>query len=122
MLGAPPARQPGAAPAPRNRPSARGDAKADPVYVANLLARLERQVEYPRVARLNGIEGRVVLRIGVAADGRLVQLAVETSSGNALLDEAALAAARRAAPLPPPPASMGATLFYVPVTFDLTDR
>ncbi|MDA8249959.1 MAG: energy transducer TonB, partial [Rhodospirillales bacterium] len=47
---------------------------------------------YPRAARRDNIQGRVVMRVRVAADGRPLAAEVAVSSGSALLDRAALAA------------------------------
>lgn len=46
--------------------------------------------EYPAVARHRQLEGRVVLRIKVLADGQVGQASVHVSSGHDILDEAAL--------------------------------
>lgn len=50
--------------------------------------------EYPRQARRRNLEGTVWLRLRVSSDGLPAEVILETSSGHALLDEAALAAAR----------------------------
>ncbi|MFA7428821.1 MAG: TonB family protein [Rhodospirillaceae bacterium] len=49
---------------------------------------------YPRSARLAGQEGRVVVRVQVAADGTVTSLHVVTSSGTDALDTAAVRAVR----------------------------
>jgi len=51
--------------------------------------------DYPAGARRRGVEGTVIVRILVAADGLAADCSILTSSGNALLDDAALRAARR---------------------------
>lgn len=51
--------------------------------------------DYPDGARRRGIEGLVLVRIDVDAAGTAVACTVMTSSGNVLLDDAALRAARR---------------------------
>jgi TonB family protein len=53
-------------------------------------------IRYPRIARRQGIEGRVVVRFRVV-DGRAEGLQVVESAG-AILDEAALQAVMRAGP------------------------
>ncbi|MBY0522980.1 MAG: energy transducer TonB [Gemmataceae bacterium] len=45
---------------------------------------------YPREAQLQGLEGRVVLSIRVAADGSVAEATIERSSGYQILDDAAL--------------------------------
>ena len=54
---------------------------------------------YPRSARLNGLEGRVLLRAVIRADGHLAEVSVITSSGHTVLDDAAVEAVRLACPL-----------------------
>ncbi len=51
--------------------------------------------DYPRQARREGWEGRVVLSVAVAVHGHATSVAVRQTSGYAILDEAALAAVRR---------------------------
>lgn len=50
---------------------------------------------YPLAARRLGVEGRVVLRVHVLADGRSAEVRIVRSSGHALLDESALSTVRR---------------------------
>lgn len=50
---------------------------------------------YPHAARLQGIEGRVLLLAHVLADGRCADVQLQQTSGHAQLDEAALNAVRR---------------------------
>ncbi len=45
---------------------------------------------YPRRARQRGIEGRVVIRLTVAADGTPARISILRSSGYAILDQAAV--------------------------------
>lgn len=49
---------------------------------------------YPVLARRMGLEGQVVLRVRVTADGQLRSVEVMTGSGHDLLDQAALDAVR----------------------------
>jgi periplasmic protein TonB len=49
---------------------------------------------YPVQAYRQGIEGRVILRVRVAADGSVLEIALSRSSGAAILDAAALEAVR----------------------------
>jgi len=50
---------------------------------------------YPPLARQAGVEGRVVVKALVDIDGSVMEVTVLDSSGNQMLDEAALAAARK---------------------------
>ena len=95
------------------------DAQALMRYENLLLAWLERHKHYPRRARRLRIEGEGRLRIRIDGEGRAVALELERSTGNRLLDRAALDMARRAAPYPPPPEADGELEFVVPVVFAL---
>jgi protein TonB len=55
--------------------------------------------QYPSVARVNGWEGKVVLRVQIRRDGNLDSVSVVKSSGHETLDNAAMDAVRRACPL-----------------------
>jgi protein TonB len=50
---------------------------------------------YPSTARRLGIEGTSLLRVYVAADGRVTEIAVDQSAGHPDLDRAAVDAVRR---------------------------
>lgn len=50
---------------------------------------------YPEAARLAGISGEALIRIVVSESGEPLETTIETSSGNELLDAAALDTARR---------------------------
>jgi protein TonB len=67
--------------------------------------RLASALRYPRAA--NGQRGEVVVRFTVRSQGDVSALQVARSSGNPLLDQAALETVSRAAPFPPIPASAG---------------
>ncbi|MGH7164554.1 MAG: TonB family protein, partial [Nitrospiraceae bacterium] len=70
-------------------------------WVADALwRRIEQLKRYPHLARINRLEGKVVLRAVIKADGQLVDLVVATSSGHSVLDHDALEVLRRASPLP----------------------
>ena len=51
--------------------------------------------DYPAAARRHGLQGKVVLRVEVSAEGRAQSVEVKVSSGHSILDEAALDAVRR---------------------------
>ncbi|MDX6749826.1 energy transducer TonB [Geminicoccaceae bacterium 1502E] len=67
-----------------------GTAASGPVALAG-----NPQPDYPPLARRRGLEGRVLLRIAVGADGAVRDVAVVEGSGHRLLDEAALEAVAR---------------------------
>ena len=78
---------------------------------------------YPRMARRQGQEGRVVVRVRVSAEGRAANVTVRRSSGYPLLDSAAVEAIETWRFIP---ASFGGIavsgLVDVPVSFKLTDK
>ncbi len=64
-----------------------------------LLQRIEALKRYPATARLQRLEGRVVVRIVVQEDGDITSATIAKSSGHDLLDQAALETIRQASPL-----------------------
>ena len=62
--------------------------------------RIVEMKHYPRQARLNHWEGKVVLRAVIRSDGHLGDLAVKETSGHRVLDDAAMEAVRRICPIP----------------------
>ncbi len=86
-----------AAPQPLSRTP---EAKADHRWVGESLWRRVAELKrYPSTARLNGLEGRVVLKAIIRADGHLAEVSVVKSSGHAVLDAAAMEAVKLACPL-----------------------
>ena len=81
----PPPPEPSPAPSPRPKGPSR------PPKVLNWT-----DPPYPEQARQQGVEGTVVLRLTVGADGTPSDVRVSRSSGHAALDEAAIAHVRRA--------------------------
>lgn len=74
--------------------------KADHGWLAESLWRRVAELKrYPSAARLNGWEGKVVLRVVIRADGHLADVRIQKSSGFDALDRAALEAIRLACPL-----------------------
>jgi protein TonB len=74
--------------------------KADYSWLTqDLWARVERLKRYPRLARLNGWEGKVVVRAVIREDGHLAQLSVVEGSGHHVLDQEALELVKHVFPL-----------------------
>jgi len=74
--------------------------KADYGWLAESLHRRIIELRhYPSTARLNGWEGKVVLKVSIRNDGQLKDVEVVKSSGHESLDQAAMEAVRRACPL-----------------------
>lgn len=74
--------------------------KADYGWLAReLWDRVERLKRFPRLARIHGWEGKVVVRAVINADGSLGHEAVEESSGYEALDQDALDLMKQVCPL-----------------------
>lgn len=100
-------------------------ATLNPDYLAELFRKLARYKVYPAELKKNRIEGRVVVKFTLAADGRVMNSSIQQSSGHDSLDEAALQMLNRASPLPAIPAWMNRSemTLAVPVEYSLlTDR
>lgn len=90
-------------------------------YSSLIRARLERNKEYPAMARRGRIEGVVVVTFQIEHDGSVSSVKVLRSSGHTLLDKSALRTVHVSAPFPVPPDSMknGAAGFSLPLIFKL---
>lgn len=67
--------------------------------IESLGTRLAELKRYPATARNNGLEGKVLLRAVIRADGQLTEVSVQKSSGHEELDAAAMQTMRDASPL-----------------------
>ncbi len=74
-------------------------------YRLDMVRKLSHTWKYPEKARETGEQGVAVLKISINSDGTISQVNVVSSSGSAILDEAALTAAKSAAPFGQLPAS-----------------
>jgi protein TonB len=92
-------------------------------YFDALFLKIVDALDYPRRARLEEIEGTVVLDLRIDRSGRLAHGAIALSSGSRLLDRHALRIARRAAPFGPVPEALedSELSFELPVEFQLED-
>lgn len=107
-----------AADLPDARPSDADDPSRLARYVDEVRARIEARKRYPAMARKRSVEGRVVARVEIRADGRVA--AIEFDGGAPpLLRRATDEAIRSAAPYPAPPA--GAMTIELPVDYALRD-
>lgn len=76
------------------------EVKTDHRWIAeSLWKRVAELKRYPSSARLNGQEGRVVLKAVIRSDGHLAEVSVQKSSGHTVLDAAAIEAVKLACPL-----------------------
>lgn len=86
----------------------------------SLRRRLAELKRYPSIARLNGWEGKVVLRAVIRADGHLAEVKVHRSSGYEALDNAAVEAIRLVCPLHMQQAlSTSEVAVYIPIVYSL---
>jgi len=102
-----------------------GRARDNSAYFAEILERLNRFKRYPAELRKEKIEGRVVMKFTIEADGRVVAASVARTSGHEELDQAAREMLASASPLPAIPAAMhrAQLTLSVPVEYSLlTER
>lgn len=94
-------------------------------YLAELMRKLSRHKVYPADLKRDKVEGKVVLKFTIAADGQVVFADVQGTSGSLELDSAAMSMLKRASPLPAIPGWMNRTelTLSIPVEYSLiTDR
>ena len=107
VIASPPAEATPASPGPVEAPvqvakaSPPGsDVKTDHRWLAESLWRRVAELKrYPSSARLNGQEGKVILKAVIRSDGHLIEVTVQKSSGHQILDAAAIEAVKLACPL-----------------------
>jgi protein TonB len=85
------------------------DAKAVVIWQKQIFAAIKKHLRYPARAERRGHAGRAQVVLTVDRQGRLLDSRIVRGSGNAELDEEALAVLKRAEPsfTPPPPAVRG---------------
>lgn len=100
--------------------SGRGDLDA---YLGYARMKIEKAKRYPREARRNGWEGRVVLSFQINRKGEVAEISLIQSSGYRELDEEGMAILRRASPFSPPPLTEDEKLeVNIPLVFRLEER
>jgi len=92
-----------------------------PTYIGLIRAKLEHEKHYPRTARLDGVEGVVLLRFSLERSGALLDWRIDQGAGSAALDEEVGRMVRQAAPFPPFPDGLDKEhlTLIVPVEFSL---
>ncbi|MDF0676113.1 MAG: energy transducer TonB [Nitrospira sp.] len=76
------------------------ETKVDHRWLAESLWRRVAELKrYPNQARMNGQEGKVVLKAIIRSDGHLADVSVQKSSGHSVLDDAAIETVKLACPL-----------------------
>ena len=98
----PPAIKP-SAPAPAPSPAPAKVTDPDVNWESRVLAHIDRHKRYPRMIGSRRPEGTVFVVFTLDRQGGVTNPRIERSSGNAALDNEAIATVRRAAPLPPVP-------------------
>lgn len=92
-------------------------------YIRDTLSRyLDGRIDYPLAARREHIEGVVVLRVRLARDGRILGVRLSRSSGQPMLDTAALSSVQGLGSMPAPPQQIpwdDAQELPLPVTYVL---
>lgn len=84
-------------------------------YLRLVRERIGRYKKYPLIAKKRELEGQVGIRFLLTGAGEARLLAVSRSSGQEILDNAALRAVQDGAPFPPPPTG----LLTEPITIEL---
>jgi protein TonB len=115
--------QEAAPPAPETRAMPKGERvgqfseAASNTYIARVAGHLKRFIRYPMEAR--GASGTVLVRFELNREGEVIGSEVKKSSGNSILDRAAIAILRRASPFPSFPAakSEAQDSYLAPVEF-----
>ncbi|MFH2044375.1 MAG: energy transducer TonB [Pseudomonadota bacterium] len=78
--------------------------------------RIESKKEYPRIAKMNRIEGRSTVEFVVGLDGSISGLSIVGTSRDRTLDNAVIEAVKKASPFPRPPLR----LFSGPIPIEIT--
>ncbi|HSH43498.1 MAG TPA: TonB family protein [Arenicellales bacterium] len=93
-------------------------------YAGVLKGWLQRNMHYPRAARLAGQEGDVVVRFVIDREGNVQSVELETGSGYPLLDREATEMVERGDPFPAMPEDMPGDRLEVrvPVSFHVRDE
>lgn len=80
-------------------------------YEELLFSWMDRHKEYPLLAQRRGLEGSGLLRVRIDRDGRLLDRRIDRSTGEKMLDQAALDMVRRASPFPQVPVDYAGSSF-----------
>lgn len=90
-------------------------------YEELLYAWMNRHKDYPLLAQRRGLQGRGSVRVRIDRDGRVIDRSVVASTGQGVLDEAALEMVRRASPFPAVPEGYAGSSFefVAPVEYRL---
>jgi periplasmic protein TonB len=90
-------------------------------YLENVRRAIDFNWEYPELALLYGLQGKLIVEFTILANGRIEFLTLVRSSGSTLLDEEALRAIRAAAPFPRIPTTMSANRLLISASMEYHD-
>lgn len=102
----------------RSREAGSG-AAANSNYKGKVRAKIQRSTQMPSKAKRLGITGRAQVSFTITPSGAAKNIVLASSTGNPLLDDAALSAVRRASPFPPMPDGMPQLDLNVPIVFNI---
>ncbi len=86
---------------------AQSDTKALSKFLETIRKKIESNKKYPIFAMNAGIEGRCGIILTILSNGKLENAEIDDSSGNEILDNAALESVRNSTPFPPIPPEVG---------------
>jgi TonB family protein len=87
-------------------------------YARVIKERIMAQWKYPREARENLVEGRLLVLFSLSRQGSMTEIKVTKSSGHEILDHEAARAISSAAPFPPFPEHITVTRLNIKASFD----
>lgn len=76
-------------------------------YAEMLISARFKRVRYPHQAAAAGIQGEVLLRVSMSAQGRLLGMELIGRCPHPVLCDSSMELVRKAAPFPPPPPELG---------------
>lgn len=85
-------------------------------YYEKIRQRVSTRKAYPRIARMQGLQGQVLISFLLSKDGLVMDNKVEMSSGHEILDRSALEAVQMAQPFPAFPESFPNKVIRVEIT------
>ncbi|MFT4578787.1 MAG: TonB family protein [Nitrospinales bacterium] len=90
-------------------------------YTNSIQLKISQSKIYPPLARERKQQGKVFLSFKLDANGKILELSIENSSGHKILDQAAIKAIKEAAPFPTIPASLNKKYasLKIPISFIL---
>ena len=90
-------------------------------YLTQIARRSSQFRFYPGAALENREQGRVVVSLTIARDGRVVDARISQSSGSRSIDAAEIQTMIKSSPFPPLPADIPGeqAVFEVPINYDL---